>query len=103
MARAVQENSLDEDNRRFVPDEVFETVDEAQETIEYLISRYEGHDGPLAYPVFTKQGKENIASEHVLKKCGFVPVFEGIGSYQGKLRQIFKGIWHTPEGQSVKG
>ena len=29
MAQAVHENSLDEDNRRFVPDEVFETVEEA--------------------------------------------------------------------------
>lgn len=28
MAQAVHENSLDEDNRRFVPDEVFETVEE---------------------------------------------------------------------------
>lgn len=27
MAQAVHENSLDEDNRRFVPDEVFETVE----------------------------------------------------------------------------
>ena len=30
MAEAIQENSLDEDNRRFLPDEVFETVAEAQ-------------------------------------------------------------------------
>lgn len=29
MAQAVHENSLDEDNRRFVPDEVFETVEDA--------------------------------------------------------------------------
>ena len=28
MAQAVHENSLDEDNRRFVPDEVFETVED---------------------------------------------------------------------------
>lgn len=28
MAKAVQENSLDEDNRRFVPDEVWEAVEE---------------------------------------------------------------------------
>lgn len=27
MAQVVHENSLDEDNRKFVPDEVFETVD----------------------------------------------------------------------------
>lgn len=29
MAQAVHRNSLDEDNRRFVPDEVFETVEES--------------------------------------------------------------------------
>lgn len=56
MAQAVHENSLDEDNRRFVPDEVFETVDEAAETIEFLMSQYGSSDGPLVYPVLTKDG-----------------------------------------------
>ena len=46
MARAVHENSLDEDNRRFVPDEVFETVEEAAETVAFLISR----KGPWLIP-----------------------------------------------------
>ena len=59
MARDVHENSLDEDNRRFVPDEVFETVEEARETIDFLMSRYGGTDGPLVYPVLKKSG-ENI-------------------------------------------
>lgn len=59
MAQVVHENSLDEDNRRFVPDEVFETVDEAMETIEFLMSRYESEDGPFVYPVLTKTG-DNI-------------------------------------------
>ena len=59
MAQAVHENSLDEDNRRFVPDEVFETVDEARETIEFLMSRYESEEGPFVYPVITKNG-DNI-------------------------------------------
>ena len=31
MAQDVQKNSLDEDNRRFVPDEVWETVEEAEQ------------------------------------------------------------------------
>ena len=35
MADVVWENSMDEDNRRFVPDEVWETVEEAQETLDY--------------------------------------------------------------------
>ena len=59
MAEAVHLNSLDEDNRRFVPDEVFETEEEAGETIAFLMSRYGGTEGPLAYPVLTKAG-ENI-------------------------------------------
>lgn len=151
MAQAVHENSLDEDNRRFVPDEVFETVEEAAETVAFLISRYGGTEGPLAYPVlikdsganigyvqmvpmdggpweigyhiakkYTRRGcaaeavsaflpvaadmvgirevlgiclSENVASKHVLLKCGFEPVFEGVGDYQGEKREIFKSIW----------
>lgn len=56
MAQAVHENSLDEDNRRFVPDEVFETVEEAAETVAFLMSVYETGDGPLVYPVLLKNG-----------------------------------------------
>ena len=151
MAQAVHENSLDEDNRRFVPDEVFETVDEARETIEFLMGQYGRTEGPLVYPVLTKAGGENIgyvqmapigngiweigyhiakrytgngyateavnaflpvitgsigidevqgicltdniASKHVLKKCGFEPVFEGVSDYQGEQREVFRSIW----------
>ena len=56
MAEAVHENSLDEDNRRFVPDEVFETVEDAAETISFLMSQYGCSDGPLVYPVLLKDG-----------------------------------------------
>ena len=151
MAEDVRDNSLDEDNRRFVPDEVFETVEEARQAIAFLMSRYGGREGPLAYPVITKHGGENIgyvqlvplggdaweigyhiakehtgrgyateavkaflpaaaaavgtgevygiclsantASRRVLQKCGFVPVFEGIGEYQGEKREIFRSVW----------
>ena len=37
MAQAVHLLSLDEDNRRFVPDEVFETMEEAAQTLEFLM------------------------------------------------------------------
>ncbi len=60
MAQTVQENSSDEDNRRFVPDEVWETKEEAEETLNFLISQYESFDGPLAYPVIVKKTKDNI-------------------------------------------
>lgn len=150
MAQAVHENSLDENNRRFVPDEVFETVEEAAAAVAFLMSRYDGTEGPLAYPVLMKSGENigyvqlvpldgsvweigyhiakgftrrgfateavsaflpvaadmvgaaevlgiclsgNVASKHVLLKCGFKPVFEGIGEYQGEKRPIFRSIW----------
>lgn len=56
MTQAVHENSLDADNRRFVPDEVFETVEEAAETIGFLRSQYGRTDGPLVYPALLKDG-----------------------------------------------
>ena len=56
MAEAVHKESLDEDNRRFVPDEVFETVEDAAETVEFLMSVYENGNGSLVYPVTLKDG-----------------------------------------------
>lgn len=151
MAQAVHENSLDEDNRRFVPDEVFETVEEAEEAVGFLMSQYGRTDGPLAFAVLTREEGRNIgyvqlvpleggqweigyhiakahtgrgyateavkaflpaaaravgidevygiclsgntASKQVLRKCGFTPVYEGEGDYQGARREIFRGIW----------
>ena len=57
MAEAVHQNSLDEDTRRFLPDEVFETVEDAAETIDFLMSQYEGADGPFVYPIITNDSK----------------------------------------------
>ena len=60
MAQAVQENSIDEDNKRFVPDEVWETAEEAEETLRFLISQYGSFEGPLVYPIIVKETKANI-------------------------------------------
>lgn len=56
MAESVHINSLDEDNRRFVPDEVFETIEEAADTVEFLMGCYESGEGPLVYPALLKDG-----------------------------------------------
>jgi len=79
MAESVHKNSLDEDNRRFVPDEVFETVEDAKETIEFLMSVYESEDGPLVYPVLLKD-ETNIGYVQL------VPIEEGyeVGYHIGK-------------------
>ena len=150
MAQAVHENSLDDDNRRFVPDEVFETVEDAAETIDFLMCQYGGCDGPLVYPIllknktnigyvqavplddeiweigyhigaqYTKHGyateavkaflpiimkrigiskiagiclADNIASQKVMEKCGFVLEYRGIDNYQGEQREICR-YWY---------
>jgi len=58
MAEIVHINSLDEDNRRFVPDEVFETVEQARKTLSALISFYSQNDKPLVYPVVLHDGRQ---------------------------------------------
>lgn len=55
MAEDIQRNSLDEDNRRFVPDEVFETVAEAEETIAYLLSCRASGEGPQVFPILLEE------------------------------------------------
>lgn len=57
MAQNVYENSQDDDTRRFVPDEVYDSAEEAREAIEFLMSRYDNADGPFVYPVITNEGK----------------------------------------------
>jgi len=56
LAESVRLNSLDDDNRVFLPDEVFETLDEAREIIEYLTACYNMENAPLVYPVFLNDG-----------------------------------------------
>ena len=60
MAQSVYENSQDDDTRRFVPDEVYDSVEEARAAIEFLISRYDSADGPFVYPIITNDSGENI-------------------------------------------
>ncbi len=60
MTQSVYENSQDDDTRCFVPDEVYDSVEEAREAIAFLMSRYESADGPFVYPIITNGSGENI-------------------------------------------
>lgn len=51
MAEAVHLGSLDEDTRRFLPDEVFETAEIAAEVIADLMYCYAGTEGPFVHPI----------------------------------------------------
>jgi len=57
MAESVHLNSLDEDNRKFVPDEVFETKDIAEKVLTSLISFYDIEGKPKVYAVVLNDGQ----------------------------------------------
>ena len=67
MAQNVYENSQDDDTRRFVPDEVYDSVEDARAAIEFLMSRYDSTDGPFVYPVITNDGGKNIGYVQLCK------------------------------------
>ena len=67
MAQAVYENSQDDDTRRFVPDEVYNSVEEAREAIDFLISRYDTNAGPFVYPIITNDSGKNIGYIQICK------------------------------------
>ncbi|MGL6313166.1 GNAT family N-acetyltransferase [Vibrio sp. WXL103] len=52
LAKSVHLYSLDDDNRRFVPDEVFETVQDAKNAIDFLIACYSNSEGPFVYAIY---------------------------------------------------
>ena len=60
MANDVYLNSLDEDNRRFVPDEVFETLEIATDVVNSLIECYGSEEGPFVYAVIRNNDQANI-------------------------------------------
>ena len=67
MYEDVHRNSLDEDNRKFVPDEVFKSIEEAKEVVDFIIQSYENNDGPFIYAVIRKEDKKNIGYVQLVK------------------------------------
>jgi len=60
MAEYVHLNSLDDDNRRFVPDEVFKTVEAAEKAVASLISYYDQPAKPQVYAILLKESGQQI-------------------------------------------
>ena len=67
MCEDVYRNSLDEDNRRFVPDEVFETLEQATQVVDFIIQSYENKDGPFIYALIRKEDNANIGYVQLVK------------------------------------
>ncbi|MCL2372231.1 MAG: GNAT family N-acetyltransferase [Defluviitaleaceae bacterium] len=58
MAESVHQNSLDDDNRKFVPDEVFETKEAAEMVLKSLISFYGKDRMPKVYAILLHDGQQ---------------------------------------------
>ena len=56
----VYRNSLDEDNKKFVPDEVFDSLEEADEVVDRIVGNYESEGGPFVYAVIRKEDHTNL-------------------------------------------
>lgn len=67
MCFDIHKNSLDEDNRRFVPDEVFETIEVATEVVKDLIDSYENDDGPFVFAIIRKEDNANLGYIQLVK------------------------------------
>ena len=93
MAQSVYENSQDEDTRRFVPDEVYDSVEEARETIEFLMSRYDSTDGPFVYPLLTNEG-QNIG---YVQLCNLELEEEGTWEIGYHIAKEFTGKGYATE------
>ena len=67
MYEDVFHNSQDEDNKRFVPDEVFDSLEEATEVVNYIIQSYDNEDGPFIYAAIRKMDNANIGYVQLVK------------------------------------
>ena len=91
MAMDVHRNSLDEDTRAYVPDEVFETPEDAKTALEFLISRYGRTDGPLVYALITKATNKNIGYVQL------VPIGDGKWEIGYHIAKAYTGQGYATE------
>lgn len=67
MCHDVWQNSLDNNNRTYVPDEVFETLEEATEVVNHIIDFYKSEDGPFIYAVIRNEDNANMGYVQLVK------------------------------------
>ena len=60
-------NSQDEDNRKYVPDEVFDSIEEASEVVDHIIASYDNKDGPFVYSIIRKIDNINLGYVQLVK------------------------------------
>ncbi len=63
----VYKNSQDDNNRKFVPDEVFNTLEEASEVVNQIINSYDNEEGPFVYAVLRRKDNANLGYVQLIK------------------------------------
>ena len=63
----IYKNSQDDNNRKFVPDEVFDCLEEASEVVNQIIDCYDSKDGPFVYAVIRKKDSVNLGYVQLVK------------------------------------
>ena len=67
MSYDVYKNSQDNNNRKFVPDEVFDSLEEASEVVNQINNSYDNEDGPFVYAVIRKKDSVNLGYVQLVK------------------------------------
>lgn len=63
----VYKNSQDDNNRKYVPDEVFDSLEEASEVVNQIINSYDSEDGSFVYAVIRKKDSANLGYVQLVK------------------------------------
>lgn len=63
----VYKNSQDVNNRKYVPDEVFDSLEEASEVVNQIINCYDSENGPFVYAVIRKKDNVNLGYVQLVK------------------------------------
>ena len=90
----VYKNSQDDNNRKYVPDEVFDSLEEASEVVNQIINSYDSEDGPFVYAVIRKKDSANLGYVQLVK------IEEGweIGYH---IAQIYTGNGYASEATNL--
>ena len=63
----IYKNSQDDNNRKFAPDEVFNSLEETSEVVNQIINSYDSKDGPFVYAVIRKKDNINLGYVQLAK------------------------------------
>lgn len=63
----IYKNSQDDNNRKFAPDEVFNSLEETSDVVNQIINSYDSKDGPFVYAVIRKKDNINLGYVQLVK------------------------------------